>query len=79
MNGDARANGPGGEVAVYESRGGEVRVGVRLDRETVWPTQGAEWVALGIERKLRAAEWPLTIGSRGILDTTMLRNSGRIR
>ncbi len=31
--------GPGGEVAVYESAEGEVRVDVRLDRETVWLTQ----------------------------------------
>ena len=29
----------GGEVAVYEDVGGEVRVDVRLDRETVWLTQ----------------------------------------
>ena len=29
----------GGEVAVYEDAGGEVRVDVRLDRETVWLTQ----------------------------------------
>ena len=56
MNGEARETGPGGEVAVYESGDGEDRVGVRFDRETVWPTQAAEWVALGIERKLRAAE-----------------------
>ncbi len=31
--------GPGGEVAVYESGEGEVRVDVRLDRNTVWLTQ----------------------------------------
>ena len=29
----------GGEVVVYEDAGGEVRVDVRLDRETVWLTQ----------------------------------------
>ena len=31
--------GPGGEIAVYESGEGEVRVDVRLDRETVWLSQ----------------------------------------
>ncbi len=30
------AGAPGGEVIVYEAPGGEVRVDVRLDRETVW-------------------------------------------
>jgi prophage maintenance system killer protein len=30
------ARSPGGEVIVYEAPGGEVRVDVRLDRETVW-------------------------------------------
>ena len=30
---------PGGEVTVYEAPDGEVRVDVRLDRETVWLTQ----------------------------------------
>ena len=30
---------PGGEVIVYESRDGEARVDVRLDKETVWLTQ----------------------------------------
>jgi prophage maintenance system killer protein len=30
---------PGGEVIVYEAPDGEVRVDVRLDRETVWLTQ----------------------------------------
>ena len=29
----------GGDVAVYEDAGGEVRVDVRLERETVWLTQ----------------------------------------
>jgi prophage maintenance system killer protein len=31
--------GPGGEVIVYESPDGEVRVDVRMERETVWLTQ----------------------------------------
>ena len=31
--------GPGGEIAVYESAEGEVRVDVHLERETVWLTQ----------------------------------------
>lgn len=35
----AEAPGPGGEVVVYEAAGGEVRVEVRLERETVWLTQ----------------------------------------
>ena len=39
MNGDAQETAPGGEVAVYESGDGEVRVDVRFDRETVWLTQ----------------------------------------
>jgi len=30
------AHGPGGEIVVYEAPDGEVRVDVRLDRETVW-------------------------------------------
>jgi len=30
---------PGGEVVVYEAPDGEVRVDVRLERETVWLTQ----------------------------------------
>jgi hypothetical protein len=33
------ANLPGGEILVYESPDGGVRVDVRLDRETVWLTQ----------------------------------------
>jgi len=39
MNGETPGTGPGGEIAVYESSDGEVRVDVRLDRETVWLTQ----------------------------------------
>ena len=39
MNGEAQETGPGGEVAVYESGDGEVRVDVHFDRETVWLTQ----------------------------------------
>ena len=39
MNGETPETAPGGEVAVYESADGEVRVDVRLDRETVWLTQ----------------------------------------
>ena len=39
VNGETPEAGPGGEVAVYESADGEVRVDVRLDRETVWLTQ----------------------------------------
>ncbi|MDE0532621.1 MAG: virulence RhuM family protein [Albidovulum sp.] len=39
MNGEAPETVAGGEVVVYEDAGGEVRVNVRLDRETVWLTQ----------------------------------------
>ncbi|MGH9198055.1 MAG: hypothetical protein ACRD1T_20270, partial [Acidimicrobiia bacterium] len=35
----ASAGTPGGEVVVYEAPDGEVRVDVRLERETVWLTQ----------------------------------------
>ena len=33
------ASHPDCDVVVYEAPGGEVRVDVRLDRETVWPTR----------------------------------------
>ncbi|MCW5705532.1 MAG: DNA-binding protein, partial [Bradyrhizobium sp.] len=33
------ADSPGGEVVVYEAPDGEVRVEVKLDRDTVWLTQ----------------------------------------
>ncbi len=39
MNGGVPESAPGGEVAVYEIAGGDVRVEVRLDQETVWLTQ----------------------------------------
>ncbi len=39
MNDETPETVAGGEVAVYEDAGGEVRVDVRLDRETVWLTQ----------------------------------------
>ncbi len=39
MNRETPETGPRGEVAVYESADGEVRVDVRLARETVWLTQ----------------------------------------
>ena len=39
MNDETPETAAGGEVAVYEDAGGEVRVDVRLDRETVWLTQ----------------------------------------
>lgn len=34
------AGAPGGEIVVYEAPDGEVRVDVRLDRETVWLSLG---------------------------------------
>ncbi len=39
MSGDAPAAAPGGEIVVYESSDGEVRVDVRLEQETVWLSQ----------------------------------------
>ena len=39
MSDETPESAAGGEVAVYEDAGGEVRVDVRLDRETVWLTQ----------------------------------------
>ena len=39
MGDQRQETGPGGEIAVYESAEGEVRVDVRLERETVWLTQ----------------------------------------
>ena len=39
MNDERPESAAGGEVTVYEDAGGEVRVDVRLDRETVWLTQ----------------------------------------
>ena len=39
MNDETPESAAGGEAAVYEDAGGEVRFDVRLDRETVWQTQ----------------------------------------
>ena len=39
MNNEAPATSPGGEVVVYETPDGEVRVDVRLEQETVWLSQ----------------------------------------
>ena len=33
------AEKPGGEIVVYETPDGDIRVEVRLDHETVWLTQ----------------------------------------
>ena len=43
---------PGGEVIVYEAPDGEVRVDVRLDRETVWLTQAQMSELFGRERSV---------------------------
>ena len=43
---------PGGEVIVYEAPDGEVRVDVRLDRETVWLTQAQMAELFGRERSV---------------------------
>ena len=45
---------PGGEVVVYESPGGEVRVDVRLDQETVWLTQQQMTELFGRDRSVVA-------------------------
>lgn len=45
---------PGGEVIVYESPGGEVRVDVRLDRETVWLTRQQMAELFGRDRSVVA-------------------------
>ena len=39
VNIESPASAPGGEVVVYETPDGEVRVDVRLEQETVWLTQ----------------------------------------
>ena len=39
MKGETPAVAPGGEIVVYESPDGEVRVDVRLEEETVWLSQ----------------------------------------
>ena len=41
---------PSGEVRVYEAADGEVRVDVRVDRETVWLTQEQMSQLFGRER-----------------------------
>jgi hypothetical protein len=46
--------GPGGEVVVYEASDGEVRVDVRLDRETVWLTKEQMAALFGRERSVVA-------------------------
>ncbi len=43
---------PGGEVVVYEAPDGEVRVEVRLERETVWLTQAQMAELFGRERSV---------------------------
>ena len=48
----AEAPGGGGEVVVYETPGGEVRVDVRLERETVWLTQQQMADLFGRERSV---------------------------
>ncbi|MBI4882151.1 MAG: virulence protein RhuM/Fic/DOC family protein [Planctomycetes bacterium] len=51
MSGSAHAS-PGGEIVVYEAPGGEVRVDVRLERETVWLTQQQMAELFGRERSV---------------------------
>jgi hypothetical protein len=47
--------GPGGEVVVYETPDGEVRVEVRLERETVWLTQKQMAALFGTSNEKRRA------------------------
>ena len=44
--------GPGGEVIVYQAPDGQVRVEVRLERETVWLTQAQMAELFGRERSV---------------------------
>ena len=46
------AGAPGGDVVVYEAPGGEVRVDVRLERETVWLSQEQMAEVFGRERSV---------------------------
>ena len=46
------AEAPGGEVLLYEAPGGQVRVDVRLDHETVWLTQEQMSKLFGRERSV---------------------------
>ena len=46
------AGAPGGEIIVYEAPGGEVRVDVRLERETVWLSQEQMAELFGRERSV---------------------------
>ena len=39
MSAVAPATSPGGQIVVYETEGGETRVNVRFNRETVWLIQ----------------------------------------
>lgn len=43
---------PGGEIIVYETADGNVRVDVRLDRDTVWLTQEQMSQLFGRERSV---------------------------
>jgi prophage maintenance system killer protein len=49
---DAETDIPRGEVVVYEAPDGEVRVDVRLERETVWLTQAQMAELFGRERSV---------------------------
>ena len=46
------AGAPGGEIIVYEAPGGEVRVDVRLERDTVWLSQEQMAGGFGRERSV---------------------------
>ena len=42
MSAVAPAASPGGQIVIYEVEGGEARVDVRLDRDSVWLTPAAD-------------------------------------
>lgn len=52
MSEDPPIRSPGGEIVLYEAPDGEVRVDVRLERETVWLTQQQMADLFGRERSV---------------------------
>ncbi|TAK51876.1 MAG: Fic/DOC family protein [Gammaproteobacteria bacterium] len=52
LPGPLLAGPPGGEIVVYEAPGGEIRVDVRLERETVWLSQEQIAELFGRERSV---------------------------
>ncbi len=71
-----RTGSPGGEVVVYEAPGGEVRVDVRLERETVWLSLGQIAELFGRDRSVISRHLRNVFGS-GELDreSTVAKNA----